>query len=353
VHGAGRLTNRRAADGGATNRGAASRGALSEGGSDGGGVPGRGSESAGSASGVGSAGRAGGLQGRAVGASQKAASVALSGGGSLDTLVLLENGTDGRVGASQELGVLRVGETGITVGVNATNDGEELALSGVVAGGAEEGTEVEGVNTAIVVFVDGAVGGEGGVVVSNLKVAFEDVKTSLEINLLLEDIDERSLDVPREVVVASNTEGGAVQSQVSQQIIFAGKKHLEEVLEGETTILVGVEESHESVGLALGGGEVAVILKVGEELVGGNVAVFVTVNALESGVRGEVTDGAETCASGLKGALTVTNSDKQVLQSVLRFVAKHFQIVVVSTQDKSQISKGKTCRVAEFRWPHF
>jgi len=133
--------------------------------------------------------------------------------------------------------------------------------------------------------------------------------------------------------------------------IFVTLRYL--LLEGETTILVGVEESHESVGLALGGGEVAVILKVGEELVGGNVAVFVTVNALESGVRGEVTDGAETCASGLKGALTVTNSDKQVLQSVLRFVAKHFQIVVVSTQDKSQISKGKTCRVAEFRWPHF
>ena len=123
---------------------------------------------------------------------------------------LLKDLSWGGVGGSAELSKLGVGQTGVTIGVDSTDDGEELGLGGVVATGSEEGAEVEGVNAAVVVSVDASVGGEGGEVVSDLKVSLEDVESSLEVDLLLDDLNEVSLDVVWERVEAANSEGWSV-----------------------------------------------------------------------------------------------------------------------------------------------
>ena len=93
------------------------------------------------------------------------------------------------------------------------------------------------------------------------------------------------------------------------------------LLEGESAVFIRVEELDEAMALALAGAKVAVVLQVVQELEGVNEAVGVAVNTLECRVRCKVTNGAESLASGLKGALTLTDGDEQVLQSVLRFKA--------------------------------
>ena len=94
------------------------------------------------------------------------------------------------------------------------------------------------------------------------------------------------------------------------------------LLEGETTILVGVEEAHKAVGLRLGGGEVALISKEVQDLKRADKCVAITVKSLESGVRGKVTDGAEALTGGLESSLAITDSDEDLLESTFRFKSK-------------------------------
>ena len=133
------------------------------------------------------------------------------------------------------------------------------------------------------------------------------------------------------------------------------KSHL--LLEGKTTILVGVEEADETVGLALRGGEVALISEEVEDLEGADKGVRVSVKSLEGGVRGEVADGAEALAGGLEASLSVTNSDEQLLESALRFESKgHVSKQKQSGQKgfidkKTQVWKVRTNGVTyEFIW---
>ena len=90
------------------------------------------------------------------------------------------------------------------------------------------------------------------------------------------------------------------------------------LLEGKTTILVGVEEADETVGLALRRGEVALVSEEVEDLKGADKGVAVSVKSLEGGVRGEVADGAKTLAGGLEASLTVADSNKHFFESALR-----------------------------------
>ena len=89
------------------------------------------------------------------------------------------------------------------------------------------------------------------------------------------------------------------------------------LLEGKSAILVGVEELNESVGLALADREVSVVSQVVEDLKGRDEGVAVTIESLESGVWGEVSDGAETLAGIFECSLAVTDSHKKLLKSSL------------------------------------
>lgn len=90
-------------------------------------------------------------------------------------------------------------------------------------------------------------------------------------------------------------------------------------MEGKSAILVAVEEAHETVGLRLRGGEVALVSQEVEHLEGADEGVAISVKSLEGGVRGEVADGAETLAGGLQASLAVADSHEQLLESTLRF----------------------------------
>ena len=164
---------------------------------------------------------------------EQSAAVALSRGGSLSALSLLKDGAAGRVGGAHELSELGVAELGVTVGVDAAHDGQELGLAGIVAHGSQEGAEVEGVDSSIVVAVDAAVSGERREVVADLELALEDVEASLQVDLLLEDVEEGALDVVGQTVEAADAEGWAIESDVPQKVVRAGQQHLQEATWGE------------------------------------------------------------------------------------------------------------------------
>jgi hypothetical protein len=132
------------------------------------------------------------------------------------------------VRGANEVGELGIAETSITISVHAANDGEELALARVVTARAEEWSKVVGINATIVVFVDGAVGSQGRVVVAGLELTLEDIKTALEVDLLLDNVEESGLDVTSQVVKSTDAASGAVDCDVPEQVVLAREEHLEE-----------------------------------------------------------------------------------------------------------------------------
>jgi hypothetical protein len=94
-------------------------------------------------------------------------------------------------------------------------------------------------------------------------------------------------------------------------------------LEGESVVLIAIEEFHEAEALRFTAAEVSVVLKVVKEFVGGDVTVGVTIHTLESRVGGEISDWAKALTGGFESALTITDGDKKVLESVFWFVSEH------------------------------
>ncbi len=174
--------------------------------------------------------RGAGAKGAGVAALKQSASVPFGGGGSL---AHLKAGSGGRVGRADELSELGVRQLGITVSVDASHNGEQLSLAGVVANVSEEGAKVEGVDPSIVVAVDAAVGSKGREVVANLNLTLQDVKTAHQVDFLLEDIEEGALDIVGQAIEAADTVRGTVEGDVSEQVVRAGQKHLKEAGIGE------------------------------------------------------------------------------------------------------------------------
>ena len=72
---------------------------------------------------------------------------------------------------------------------------------------------------------------------------------SLEVDLLLNDVGHGELNVSWEVVVPSNVTSWSVESQVSEEVVFAGEDHLDELIKAESSVTVVVEEHDKVVSL--------------------------------------------------------------------------------------------------------
>lgn len=73
----------------------------------------------------------------------------------------------------------------------------------------------------------------------------------------------------------------AIKRDVSQKVIRAGQKHLQEILEGEATILIGVKESNQAESLGLLDAEVALVSQEVKHFEGADERVAVSVKSLE------------------------------------------------------------------------
>mgnify|MGYP000560081577 FL=1 len=156
---------------------------------------------------------AGGWSQRArVPALEQSTAVTLSRG---STLLLSVAGANGWVCRADIVRKLSVGELGIAIGVDTADDSEELGLAGVVATRAQESTHVEGVDTSIVVAVNAAVGCQRAEIVAHLELTLQDVKAAHEVDLLLEDVEEGTLNVVWQRFVATAETRGTIEGHVS------------------------------------------------------------------------------------------------------------------------------------------
>ena len=94
------------------------------------------------------------------------------------------------------------------------------------------------------------------------------------------------------------------------------------LLEGESAILIRVEESDEAVRLRLRDGEVALVAEVVEDLERRDCLVAIPVKSLEGRVRGEVADVAQALTGAFQGHLTATDGDEQLFKSAFGFKSK-------------------------------
>ena len=92
----------------------------------------------------------------------------------------------------------------------------------------EEVSEVIGVNASRVVFVDGSEGGHGRVVKSEFEATLQGIESTLQVDFLLNDLTEGSLNVVSKAVESSDIVGTAVKSDISQVVISAWKNELQE-----------------------------------------------------------------------------------------------------------------------------
>ena len=109
----------------------------------------------------------------------------------------------------------------------------------------EERTNVDLVDSSAVVSIDRSVSSVWGVVVLDLEFSLEGLKSSLEIDLLLDDSSKGKFDVSWEEVESSNMSGWSVEGSVSEVVVFAWQGNLEELLEGESLVSVAVEEQNQ------------------------------------------------------------------------------------------------------------
>jgi len=94
-------------------------------------------------------------------------------------------------------------------------------------------------------------------------------------------------------------------------------------LEREGAVVVRVEELDEVEELTLGSCVIMVVSQEAKQLMRLDTAARVAINSLESGVRREVPDLAETLAEIFEVSLSIADSNEQVLKPVFRIVAKH------------------------------
>lgn len=113
----------------------------------------------------------------------------------------------------------------------------------------EERSDVDLVNSAAVVSVDRSEGSVWAVVVLDLEFPLESLKSSLKVDLLLDDRGKSKLNVSWKIVVSGDMSGWSVKSSVSQEVVLAWEHNLEELLEANSLVSIAVEEHNQVVEL--------------------------------------------------------------------------------------------------------
>jgi len=236
---------------------------------------------------------------------------------------------DGR-GASRH-GVVRLHEVSelletqsvVAVRVEPADNLHELLLEGVNAVAAEERSQVAHGDKAVRVLVNRVEGVVRRVVMSGLQLVLEVLHVVLQGELLLEDRENRVLDVTRQVVEAAAAHCVPVERDVAEAVVLARQQHLHEVLEVECAIIVAVEEANQEVEFGLVARVRVVVAQEVQQVHRDNAARRIAVHALEGRVGREVLDVAETLAQVFEFAFALADRQHQVFESVLRFKCQH------------------------------
>jgi hypothetical protein len=135
----------------------------------------------------------------------------------------------------------------------------------------------------------------------------KDVLAAHQVELSIKNLSNAQFDVLRETVMTANPETRTVESNISQCVLFTRQDHLNEILEGQATIFIRVKELNQTIALALGCHQVAMISYKVQEFKRGDKPVLISVDSLEGRVRSEVAYLAETLTTALELTLAISH----------------------------------------------
>jgi len=110
------------------------------------------------------------------------------------------------IGARKELTEFSVRKLSVSISVDASDDREQLTFGSIVGAAPQELAEVIRVDTAVVVLVNGTESSKLRKIVAHFQIAFKDFKAARQVDLLVQDVEHRVLDVPRQLVKAATAE---------------------------------------------------------------------------------------------------------------------------------------------------
>jgi len=78
-------------------------------------------------------------------------------------------------------------------------------------------------DATVIIFINCAVSSQCGVIIARFKIVLQHFKAALQINFSFNDVEKCELNVVGQNIEATNTGGGAVKCNVSEDIVFTGQ----------------------------------------------------------------------------------------------------------------------------------
>ena len=128
----------------------------------------------------------------------------------------------------EEISELSIINSRIAIGVNSSDDCEELSLSCVVALALEEDSQVICVDDSAVVSVNRSESRHWGIVPPELKGCLQTVQPTLQINFLLNDFEQSSLNIKWQAFISTYNTCAAIECDVPLEVVSAWEKKLQE-----------------------------------------------------------------------------------------------------------------------------
>jgi hypothetical protein len=128
----------------------------------------------------------------------------------------------------QKLAQLLEGQTVVPVSVDSPDDLNQLLLQGIGAMRSQEGAQVASRDEAALMTLNRVESLVQVVVAAGQQFVLELLDLALKANFLLNNCQERVLDVVRQVVETATAHSMSIQGDVAQAVILAGQEHLQE-----------------------------------------------------------------------------------------------------------------------------
>ena len=90
----------------------------------------------------------------------------------------------------------------------------------------EEASQIESVDAAIIILVNRSEGSQWRVVVPEFEASLQGIQSTLQIDFLLNDLNNHSLNIEGEAIEPTHESSSAIESTVPQEVVSAWKEEL-------------------------------------------------------------------------------------------------------------------------------
>jgi len=122
---------------------------------------------------------------------------------------------------SDKLCPLWVNKDGISISVHSSNDGKKFHLRSIMSSLSKERAYIYWIDSSTVVSINRSECSIWAVIILDLELSFQSLKSSLKINFLLNDSCNCKFNISWKIIISSNSSCSSVKSNVSQEVVFA------------------------------------------------------------------------------------------------------------------------------------